>query len=66
VGSGVGGNGGLVRGSASVLGSLRKGTKFTVPRLKSFLLSRMDWFIACGSVVPHQLQVALMRSELSK
>ena len=55
MGSGVGGNGGLVRGSASVLGSLRKGTKFTVPRLKSFLLSRMDWFIACVSAVPHQL-----------
>ncbi len=40
--------------------SLRNGMKFTAPRLKSFLKSRIDWFIASAFVVPHQLYEALM------
>ena len=40
---------------ASESGSVRNGTKLTVPRLKSFLWSNMVWFMAEVSVVPHQL-----------
>ena len=47
-------------GVASGFGAVRKGVKVTVPKLKSFLLSKIDWLIACASVVPHQLKVALM------
>ena len=44
--------------------SLRNGTKLTMPRLKSFLKSRIDWFIAAMFVVPHQLYVALMSADV--
>ena len=44
--------------------SLRNGTKLTMPRLKSFLKSRIDWFIAAVFVVPHQLYVALMSADV--
>ncbi len=42
-------------GGASEFGSVKKGTKITVPKLKSFLKSWIVWFIAWVSAVPHQL-----------
>ena len=52
IGAGIGAFG---FGIASGFGVVKKGTKSTVPKLKSFLLSYNVWFIACVSVVPHQL-----------
>ena len=42
-------------GIAWGLASVRKGTKFTVPKVKSFLLSKIDWLIIVSLVVSHQL-----------
>ena len=46
-------------GVASEFSAVRKGVKVTVPRLKSFLLSKIESLIRDASVVPHQLKVAL-------
>lgn len=43
---------------AAEFGAVKNGTKLTVPKLKSFLKSKIDWLIACVSVVPHQLLAA--------
>ena len=40
---------------ASVFGSVRKGVKMTVPKLKSSSESKISSLIVCVSVVPHQL-----------
>jgi hypothetical protein len=52
VGAGVGGAG------AFELGEVRIGWKLTVPKLKSFLESYIDWLMADSLVVPHQLYPA--------
>ena len=61
VGKGVG-NCELV-GSTWLFGDVKKGVKVTVPRLKSFLLSKIDLLMADWSVVPHQLFIAVTDSE---
>lgn len=40
------------------LGCVKNGMKVTTPRVKSFLKSKIVWFMAWASVVPHQLSVA--------
>ena len=50
---------GAEEGTASGFGSVKKGTKVTVPEWKLFLLSKIFWLIKAASVVPHQLKVAL-------
>lgn len=54
VGVGVGGISG-----ASGFGAVRNGVKLTFPKLKSSSKSKINSLIACVSVVPHQLCVAL-------
>jgi hypothetical protein len=50
----------LFRDGAIGLSDVRNGTKFTTPKLKSFLKSCIDWLIAFWLVVPHQLSVAVI------
>jgi len=61
-GAGVGGGVGIGMDAgtdgAEGFGSVRKGTKLTVPKFERFLLSDMLALIAAWSVVPHQLLVA--------
>ena len=52
---GVGVGGGAVFSGASEFGSVRKGVKMTLPKLKSSSKSKISSLIASVSVVPHQL-----------
>ena len=42
----IGAEAGFVVGAASGFGAFKNGMKFTFPRVKSFLKSWIDWFIA--------------------
>ena len=57
VGGGVN-SGADVTVGASGYGSVKKGIKATVPKLKSSSKSKIDWLIANISFVPHQLLAA--------
>ena len=59
VGVGVGvGSGVKMFGVACGFALFKNGTNVTMPKLKSFLKSKIVWLMACALVVPHQLFAA--------
>ena len=65
--SGVGvGRGAFGSGVALGSGDVKNGMKVTLPKSKSSSKSCIDWLIACVSVVPHQLFVAVMLREANE